>query len=164
MPSNGTIIIYKAVIKPAFPTFVSVEYKEIPICCKLLPAQRAIPHKIPPAHNSFFFSIFFLGLVSGFILCNKKIQGINTIPPNKFRTALNVNGCTYSIPTLCATKAIPQINAVINNILLRFHISFFMFNSFLLQDLSFYVMIILLYINLNSLLLLERAYYDEIAI
>ena len=42
----------------------------------------------------------------------RNITGISTAPPILHRTALKVNGPMYSIPTLCATKATPQIVAV----------------------------------------------------
>ena len=41
-----------------------------------------------------------------------RITGINDNAPNKKRTPLNVNAPTNSAPTLCATKAKPQIIAV----------------------------------------------------
>ena len=49
------------------------------------------------------------------VLCfrDKNTTGSSTTPPIRNRTALNVNGPTYSIPTLWATKATPQIKAVI---------------------------------------------------
>ena len=44
------------------------------------------------------------------------MQGSRNKPPIKHRTALKVSGSTRSIPTLCATKAVPQMVAVKNNI------------------------------------------------
>lgn len=48
----------------------------------------------------------------GFILSSRKITGISTREPMILLVALNVNGPTASPPSLCATKAIPQMAAV----------------------------------------------------
>ena len=51
-------------------------------------------------------------LLCGFILLSSKITGISTREPIMFLVALKVRGPTASPPSLCATKAIPQIVAV----------------------------------------------------
>ena len=43
------------------------------------------------------------------------MHGMSTIPPINVLTQLNVNGPTYSIPTLCATNALPHMIAANNN-------------------------------------------------
>lgn len=43
------------------------------------------------------------------------IQGKSKPAPNNVLMLLNVNGCIFDIPTLCATKESPHISAVNNN-------------------------------------------------
>lgn len=70
---------------------------------------------------------------------------MSTIPPINVLTQLNVNGPTYSIPTLCATNALPHMIAANNNnnipficfssyrsiLLFHSHIFFILLRSFL---------------------------------
>ena len=114
-PRIGTIIMYKAVMKPAFPTVVCM----MPNCCKVLATPSAVPQHTPPITSFHLLPFFGKTCVLAspcFGRFNIKIQGISTMPPTRQRTALKVNGPTYSIPALWATKATPQINAVNNSI------------------------------------------------
>ena len=106
-PSTGTITIYSAVIKPAFPTVVWA----MPNCCRLLLAQRKMPQQIPPstAIRRCSFSVFpaFPTFPAFPVLpgscgsspdrwsppsrLRKKIQGISTAPPIRNRQQLKVN-------------------------------------------------------------------------
>ena len=57
------------------------------------------------------------------------ITGNNTIPPIRVLIAIKVFGSMYSIPTLWDTKDIPQIMAVINNIIFPFNFLLILFSS-----------------------------------
>ena len=89
--------------------------------------HRQIPQIMPPAikvllrENGFepldaigclSDSVKSAELLCGFILLSSKITGISTREPIMFLVALKVRGPTASPPSLCATKAIPQIVAV----------------------------------------------------
>lgn len=106
-------------MNPAFPTIVYI----IPNCWRVLPVVSAIPQQIPPRSNLFFSVpvIFFFA----FPRFKSAIHGISTIPPINVLTQLNVNGPTYSIPTLCATNAIPHMMAASNSNSDPFTCSFF---------------------------------------
>ena len=106
----GTMTIYSAVMKPALPEVVVSS----PFCWRLAATVRAAPQQMPPAIRS--------RLLPG--------RGWAASPKSRFRRArsikhstskdknampdravLKVNGSTRSAPTLCATKAVPQMNA-----------------------------------------------------
>ena len=139
MPNIGTRTMYIAVINPDLPTDVYI----IPYCCKLLAIQRVIPVRIPPNIKVLFVLLFlFLLSIDSFIsffslLSIKKIRGNKTIHPTKFLVAVKVNGPTYSIPTLCATNAVPHIVAAINNRSDCLSTNLFIFFLFLFFILSF---------------------------
>ena len=99
----------------------------MPNCWKLEARHRQIPQIMPPAikvllrENGFepldaigclSDSVKSAELLCGFILLSSKITGISTREPIMFLVALKVRGPTASPPSLCATKAIPQIVAV----------------------------------------------------
>ena len=109
LPSNsdatGTSTTYSAVMKPALPAVVYTR----PNCCSVLPAHRQTPHSSPP-RSSVRFSV---GLSSlGRFFSRSQITGSSTAAESSDLTPLNVNGCTMSVPTRCATNADPQIIAV----------------------------------------------------
>lgn len=99
----------------------------MPNCWKLEARHRQIPQIMPPAikvllRENGFEQLDAIGCLSdsaksaellcGFILLSSKITGISTREPIMFLVALKVRGPTASPPSLCATKAIPQIVAV----------------------------------------------------
>ena len=51
----------------------------------------------------------------GLILSSNLITGSNTTLPTRLRIQLKENGPSACPPLLCATKAVPQINAVRTN-------------------------------------------------
>ena len=103
-PHTGTSTTYSAVMNPALPTVVL----ETPICCKLAATHRASPHSSPP-RSSIFLSC---GAMGSFLFrFRTAMTGTSAALPSKLRTAVNVNGPTRSMATLCATKAKPQIMA-----------------------------------------------------
>ena len=112
-------------MKPAFPTVVYW----IPNCWKLLAAKRADPQAMPPSHRSRLLygvgdTAFSEGADEDSGIAESvaaedlfperfriKSTGTRTAAPIRERTPLKVKGPTYSMPTLWATKAIPQIVA-----------------------------------------------------
>ena len=112
-------------MKPAFPTVVYW----IPNCWKLLAAKRANPQAMPPSHRSRLLygvgdTAFSEGADEDSGIAESvaaedlfperfriKSTGTRTAAPIRERTPLKVKGPTYSMPTLWATKAIPQIVA-----------------------------------------------------
>ena len=114
IPKTGTSTIYIAVRKPAFPTVVCA----IPICWMMEAHPSASPHRIPPRTSVFPLitrpsTVRRLPSLPGRIIrfCIR-ITGRSVIAPSRKRIATRVNGPMYSIPTLCATNAAPQIRAV----------------------------------------------------
>ena len=112
-------------MKPAFPTVVYW----IPNCWKLLAAKRADPQAMPPSHRSrllygvadtaFSESVDEDSGIAESVAAEDlfperfriKSTGTRTAAPIRERTPLKVKGPTYAVPTLWATKAIPQIVA-----------------------------------------------------
>ena len=112
-------------MKPAFPTVVYW----MPNCWKLLAAKRANPQAMPPSHRSRLLygvgdTAFSEGVDEDSGIAESvaaedlfperfriKSTGTRTAAPIRERTPLKVKGPTYSMPTLWATKAIPQIVA-----------------------------------------------------
>ena len=102
--------------KPAFPTVVYL----MPNCWKLLAAKSAMPQAIPPIQRSrVLYGEDVVVDVEGSAAAEavslerfkRKITGTRTAAPIRERTPLKVKGPTYSMPTLWATKAIPQMVA-----------------------------------------------------
>ena len=81
--------------------------------------QSIVPQEIPPIIRSFRFAFLFSGSsLSGAdsaffpepIFWIIPITGRRKRPPSSDLDMLKVNGPIYSVPTLWATKAVPQIN------------------------------------------------------
>lgn len=100
IPRTGTNTIYMAVRKPALPASVWTS----PTCCRLAAANRAMPHK-NPAFQSFLSEKISVNL-RGF---RNSTVAESTVTASKHRVLWNVKGPIWSIPTLWATKAEPQM-------------------------------------------------------
>ena len=70
-----------------------------------------VPQVIPPI-NSFLFSIGLVGAEDIFLWSKNRMTGSRATEPRKERIQLKENGPIASPPSDCATKAMPQINAV----------------------------------------------------
>ena len=107
IPSSGTITIYRAVMNPALPTVVYMT----PNCWAVAAAPSARPQSTPPFSRVRRAA----GLLSGVRRLSRSSSGMagsSTSPPIRNRAILKVKGPRWSMPTLWATKAAPQIRAV----------------------------------------------------
>ena len=86
-PSSGTITIYSAVIKPAFPAVVML----MPNCWKELATHKTTPQATPPIRELRRIAFCSSGegrWSAGLSRSNRKITGISTRPPISVRTPL----------------------------------------------------------------------------
>ena len=107
----GTSTIYSAVIKPALPALVP---PEMPDCCRKEAIARATPQQIPPSTGSFGELASGSTFSGAFFFCTTRtIQSPRASAAKAIlhRMAPKVRGGTYSLPTLCATNAVPQMSA-----------------------------------------------------
>ena len=131
IPATGTSTIYSAVIKPALPT---LSVNPIPICWLVVARVNITPIDRIPAKITLLFlrlsvtSLPALSFTAKSFLWFNTIKGLNAMIARKERTLLKVNGPTLSIPFCWATKASPQMIAVIKrSILPRLDIIFSLF-------------------------------------
>lgn len=95
--------MYRPVKNPAFPALPVIS---TPYCCNVDAIKRTVPARILGIRVFINFDL------SNFSLSKISITGIRDIVPKRNHIPLKVNAPTYSAPTLCATKAKPQIIAV----------------------------------------------------
>ena len=96
--------MYMAVKKPALPASVYTR----PTCCKLAAINRAHPQRIPAFHSlgSAHFAVKTLKVP----LSKTKDKGTRKATANPHRIAWKVKGPMWSMPTLWAMKALPQMS------------------------------------------------------
>ena len=96
------------------PALAVVVYR-IPTCWNALAEHKKNPHAAPPASRK-RLCVLLAGFTGGLpffrsILSRTRMTGTRNTTAIQFRTARKVKAPTYSAPTLCATKADPQIAA-----------------------------------------------------
>ena len=132
IPASGTKIKYRAVIKPAFPGSLLCK---IPICCSMVAANNIIPQLAPPRSNV-FFPVSLASFVSPEVFPTSSAtfpvfvsfrffpadtaaripkNTASETPASMDRIPIKAKGPIYFIPSLCATKESPQINAASNS-------------------------------------------------
>ena len=88
---KGTMMIYSAVINPAFPTVVYC----MPYCCRLLARNSTQPQHTPPISSGRFgICRFFSRSASGVRWSIRKMQGISTNPPRTLLAKRKAKGPT----------------------------------------------------------------------
>ena len=108
MLPTGVITIYRAVIKPAFPTVVNIS----PYCWHNMSVIRAAAHTKAPLTVAFFFAAASWACGASFFL----LSAIHTTgnierPPKVHLTAVNPKGPRCSIPACWLTRPIPHTRA-----------------------------------------------------
>ena len=108
MPKMGTSTIYSAVMNPALPE----EVVSSPFCWKKEASASAVPQQKPPVSRSFRERVEVAGFPRLRRTCRRIRHSISKNTKAMMdRAAMKASAGTYSAPTLCATKVVPQIRA-----------------------------------------------------
>ena len=104
----GTSTIYSAVMNPALPE----EVVSSPFCWKKEASASAVPQQKPPVSRSFRERVEVAGFPRLRRTCRRIRHSISKNTKAMMdRAAMKASAGTYSAPTLCATKVVPQIRA-----------------------------------------------------